>query len=581
MRQGKKNGVKQAHPTVPELVRWLTSHTRPVHKPLYVSTLFRIINLSLDIVIFALAAGGITAVVTRDISATSVLLILVGLALVKALCYYLEQLTGHYVAFKALELLRTLAFSQLWPKAPAIVSRARSGDVLTSLTRDVDRIEVVYAHTFAPVVSAVVVPPLFVIGTGIVWGWATAAIPALCVLLSLFAVPFIGLRSSMKATHQTLGLRRDLSHHLTDSVFGAEEVVGYGRISERLNDMEKIEDTVSASAARARRGNGMRRAGNLLLTVLCVIGVAYVAMASGHSVVVVATLVGGSLRLFEGARGVEDAAGYLDYSLAAARRLWDICHEPAAVEEGSKVLELAGPPSISLRNITYTYPQAHEPALNDVSIEVPSGGHVVLVGPSGSGKSTTVNMLLRYDNPHSGHVLINGEPVDNFTFDSLRSNVVVVSQRNQLLNTTIRENVLLGAPHSTDKDIWNALELACVAQDVKEMPDGLETWVGQAGSQLSGGQAQRLCLARALMMKPRVLVLDEFTAQLNSELEKTIRANIETLGVTIIEVTHRLDLVTSADSIVLMDRGRVVACGSPSHIEKTDGSLKEFFTRNV
>ena len=221
------------------------------------------------------------------------------------------------------------------------------------------------------------------------------------------------------------------------------------------------------------------------------------------------------------------------------------------------------------------------PALKDVTISVKSGGHVVLAGPSGSGKSTVMTMVLRYDNPDSGRVLIDGIDVSTFTLDSLRHSVVAVSQKNQLLNTTIRDNVALGAPNASDEQVWRALECACVADEVRAMPQGLHTRVAQGGSALSGGQVQRLSLARALVMNPKILILDEATAQLNSELEARIRHNLDTLDMTIIEVTHRLDLIDGADQIVLLDRGRIVGVGSPSTIRSEGSSLEEFFTRNV
>lgn len=150
-------------PSTRQVVRWLTNITRPVHPPLYFSTLMRVVHLLADIGLFSMAAGGMVAVVTAGWSAWAWLGWVVGLAAVQALAYYLEQFSGHYVAFKALEILRTYAFSQLWPKAPAVVSHSRTGDVLATLTRDVDRIEVVYAHTFAPVVAAIVAPLVAVV----------------------------------------------------------------------------------------------------------------------------------------------------------------------------------------------------------------------------------------------------------------------------------------------------------------------------------------------------------------------------------------------------------------------------------
>lgn len=165
------------------------------------------------------------------------------MAAIKALAYYLEQFLGHFVAFKALELLRGYAFSKLWPQAPMITTRTRSGDLLASLTRDVDRIEVVYAHTFAPVISAIVVPPIIFLAIGMNIGWLVVLPPAVCYLLAMTLVPWLGARDSFEATTTQLAHRADLVSHVTDSVFGAEEVVGYGLEHERLNGWKNLEQS--------------------------------------------------------------------------------------------------------------------------------------------------------------------------------------------------------------------------------------------------------------------------------------------------------------------------------------------------
>lgn len=571
-----------SEPSLRELSKWLTSATHPVHGFLYVSTFFRILSLSLDILLFGLAAGGVALIALGGGEAGNLLVWLILIAVLKAICYYGEQLTGHYVAFKALELLRTKAFAQLWPKAPAIVNQSRSGDVLASLTRDVDRIEVVYAHTFAPLVSAIVVPPAFLLGAGVLVGWSVVIIPAICVMLGLFIVPFIGLRRSMLATRRTLRLRRELTHHVTDSIFGTEEVVGYGRVDERLAEMDRIGSRIAESACVARAGNAIRRASNTVLSLAAVIGAVYGARQASLSIPLTAALAAGTLRLFEGPRGIEDAAGYLDHSLAAARRLWNISTSPEIVQDGQEVYAPSCPPSIEFAGVSYAYPTGAF-SLKDVSFTVAAGEHIAIVGPSGSGKSTAVSMLLRYDNPTAGQILVDDMPIQRYTVDSLRHAIVLVSQRCQLLNASIRENVNLGVPEAGEEEIWEVLETVCLADEVRSMPKSLDTSVGQSGSRLSGGQAQRLCLARALLMRPRVLVLDEFAANLNRRLEDSIRRNLakKIPGVTVIEITHRLESARAADRVLLMDRGMLVASGSPVGIEESDGMLADFFHRNV
>lgn len=569
-------------PSLPQLVRWLLGITRPVHPPLLASLACRIGNLTLDLALFATAAGGVVHLATGSGGGggAGIFVALVVLAMAKAAFFYAEQFSGHYVAFKALELLRTYVFAKLWPKAPAIVTHSRSGDVLASLTRDVDRIEVVYAHTFAPVVSAYVVGPVAILVGGLWLGWAPVSVAAGCLAVSLLVVPYLGTRTAFRSTAATLAHRRELAHHVSDSVFGLDDVLGYGLEAERLERMDAHGATIAGSARRARDRAAVRRGANVLLSVVAVLSVVWLGSET-LSLVALAAAAAATLRTFEGPRGIEDATGYLDHSLAAARRLWEISNAPERVGDGPDRLVLDAAPAVRFEGVGYAYPgmggQVLDDAVSDVSLDVPAGGHAILVGRSGSGKSTLVQLLLRYDDPHTGEVTIAGQPVGRYTLDSLRRAVVAVSQRNQLLDTTVAVNLRLGAPAASEAQLWRALQVAGLADDVRAMPAGLDTPVGRGGSALSGGQAQRLCLARALLMDPKVLVLDEFTANLDVELEEAIRASLAQWNpdLTIIEVTHRLRATAGADVVAVLDRGRLVLVGSPSEV--TEQAIEQRF----
>ena len=548
-------------PSTWQVVRWLTGITRPVHPPLYFSALMRVVHLLADIGLFAMAAGGMVAVVTAGWSAWAWLGWVVGLAAVQALAYYLEQFSGHYVAFKALEILRTYAFSQLWPKAPAVVSHSRTGDVLASLTRDVDRIEVVYAHTFAPVVAAIVAPLVAVVTGGVLYGWFVVAVPAVIVAVLIAALLVIGTRASLCATHEMLGVRRELAAHITDSVFGAAEIVGYGRQCDRAMQMARLDADIAAGSAKARRYTAMRRAFCVAATMGIVASVSIVGVGAGASVVGVCVLVAAGLRIVEGPRGIEDAVGYLDHSLAAARRLWCLSHAPVEVVDGSEELCLDHAPRLEWRGVTFCYRDVDGsplPAvLRDVTLSVPAGGRVVVAGASGSGKTTLVNLLLRHHDPDAGQVLVDGEPVSLFTLDSLRRSVAVVSQRVELLNASVADNLRLVAPDAGDGELWRVLGEVDLADEVRGMEAGLRTIVGSGGTRLSGGQAQRLTVARAILQQPRVLILDEFTASLDPGLAAEIRVNLARClpEVTVVEISHECDRVGET---VVMDRGRIV-----------------------
>ena len=549
-------------PSTYGLIRWLTSITRPVHPPLLVSSVLRCVNLGLELVLFGLV-GLLVASFASGHPVGGLLLWIVMVALAKALAHYAEQFTGHYVAFKALELLRGHAFASLWPKAPAVVLRNRSGDLLPTLTRDVDRIEVVYAHTFAPLVSAFVVPIAALATVGSLIGWDLVTIPAVCVALALLAVPFVGLRRSLHSTAEGLRLRGQLTAHATDSVYGIDEVLSYGHQRSRIEELDTLGSQVRDAAMPPLVFKGLRRGANLALTLISTTSNVWRGIFGHTDLRVVAALDTASLRLFEGPRGVQDAVGYLDHSLSAARRLWGLCHAPEAVSDGPQELHLEAPPSIEWRDADYHYPGAMPGnlALSGISVTANAGRWTVFVGASGSGKSTAAQLLLRYDEVTGGDILINGISVRDYTLDSLRRAIVLVPQRGQVLDATIAENLRLGAPDATDEDLWHALAIAELDDEVRAMPEELATRTGRDGRELSGGQLQRLCLARALLVKPWVLVLDEFTANLNIDLEARIRANLEHAlpGLTVIEITHRLEHLDSADRVFEFDRGKVTS----------------------
>lgn len=421
------------------------------------------------------------------------------------------------------------------------------------------------------------------------------AVAAICLAISLLIVPYVGTRAAMNGTKRVLARRRGLTHQVSDTIHGLDEVLGYGRGPERLAQMDAVGVEVARLSTTPRDLTGIRRGANIILSLVAAGSV----VALGWGVLaptVIAGLAAAAFRAFEGPRGIEDATGFLDHSLAAARRLWEISHAPEQVHDGPQEYVATDAPQVRFDAVSYTYPGPWDAApdtpdvaagaaatagaaVENVTLDIPAGGHTILVGRSGSGKSTLVQLLQRYDDPTSGQVTIDDRPVGVFTLDSLRRSVVSVSQKNQLLQGTIAENLRLGTPEASEEQLWQALETAGLAAEIREMPDGLATSVGKSSTALSGGQVQRLCLARALLMEPRVLILDEFTANLNVDLEAKIRQALrEALpGATIIEVTHRLRATENADLIAVLDRGRLIAAGTPGEVsqERIEGLFRE------
>jgi ATP-binding cassette subfamily B protein len=227
-----------------------------------------------------------------------------------------------------------------------------------------------------------------------------------------------------------------------------------------------------------------------------------------------------------------------------------------------------GPPlrpvvsGIELDDVSFGYEEGH-PVLDDVSFRIPAGSRFAIVGPSGSGKSTIVRLLLRFDEPDSGLLLIDGEDSRRFNRASCRQQFAVVPQEDVLFNLSVSENIRLGRLEASDEEVADAASAAELDRVAEELPNGLDTRVGERGAQLSGGQRQRVALARALIRRPSVLILDEATSALDSQTEAAIHATIDRLdrSVTVVMVTHRLTSARDADWIVVLDHGRVAEQG--------------------
>jgi subfamily B ATP-binding cassette protein MsbA len=211
--------------------------------------------------------------------------------------------------------------------------------------------------------------------------------------------------------------------------------------------------------------------------------------------------------------------------------------------------------------------------LEDVSLAAEPGKVVALVGPSGSGKTTIVHLIPRFYDPTEGRVLIDGHDVRNLNLQFLRRNIGMVLQENFLFSGTIRDNIRYGRPDATDEEVVRAAVAANCHDFIMELPDGYETIVGERGTRLSGGQRQRIAIARALLRDPRILILDEATAELDSESEALIQEALERLmrDRTTFIIAHRLSTVMNADQILVLDQGRIVERGTHAELATAGG----------
>ncbi|MGB1314149.1 MAG: ABC transporter ATP-binding protein, partial [Bizionia paragorgiae] len=275
------------------------------------------------------------------------------------------------------------------------------------------------------------------------------------------------------------------------------------------------------------------------------------------------------------AKAISKASYRVKNGIAAADRVFEILHEKDSMEDipNAKILD-GFTNELSINNISFKYD--NDLVLNDFSITVPKGKTVALVGQSGSGKSTIANLVTRFYDINEGSILIDGNDIKNVTKKSLRSLMGLVTQDSILFNDTIKNNILIGKPNATDDQIIDALKIANAWEFVKDLPQGMETNVGDAGNNFSGGQKQRISIARAVLKNPPIMILDEATSALDTESERLVQVALENMmkNRTSIVIAHRLSTIQSADQIIVMQKGRIVEQGTHVELINKDGMYK-------
>ena len=265
--------------------------------------------------------------------------------------------------------------------------------------------------------------------------------------------------------------------------------------------------------------------------------------------------------------------GSIQRAVAAAERVFDVLDTLPEIQDAPGAIELPSVQGrVTFENVTFEY-RAGEPALRNMSIDIPPGQVLAIVGPSGAGKSTIANLLPRFYDPQEGRILIDNVDIKNVTVRSLREQIAMVPQDTILFSASIFENILYGRLDATREEVMEASRAANAHDFILQLPDGYDTQIGERGCQLSGGQRQRISIARAILKDPRILILDEATSALDAESERLVQEALDKLmvGRTTLVIAHRLSTIQRADSILVLDKGRMIECGCHADLLESGG----------
>ncbi|OKP79437.1 hypothetical protein A3844_28295 [Paenibacillus helianthi] len=274
----------------------------------------------------------------------------------------------------------------------------------------------------------------------------------------------------------------------------------------------------------------------------------------------------------------------MQQSLGAAQRIFEVMDAPAEVEAlPEKQMQHPEFEQLNLSEVTFSYPGAGKLSLNQASLELPQGMQMAVVGPSGGGKSTLFKLLLGFYNPDEGEILINGQTVQGMSLEQLRSHFAYVPQESGLYTGSIRENIRNGRQDASEEEVIEALRQANAYDFVMELPEGVDSEIGEHGSRLSGGQRQRLSIARAMLKNAPILLLDEATAALDNESEKMVQQAIRKLmkDKTTIVIAHRLSTIQSADVILVMENGEIVERGNHEELLAAEGRYYDLYNSQL
>ncbi|PMG51305.1 heme ABC transporter ATP-binding protein/permease CydC [Vibrio splendidus] len=496
-----------------------------------------------------------------------------GLAMSRTAGRWGERVVSHNATFKLLTDLRIFFFKKLAPLIPGRISNFRDADLLNRLVADVDAMDHVYLRLVSPVTVGVL--GIFFLTLFLMWFDSSLGLilgSILLIMLLVWPVLFykLGKRNGGELTQN----KADLRVTTLDWIEGYSELTLFGAEERYRNAILETQRKLMANQFVNANLTGMASAALMLfngLTLVLMLWLAADGVGGNAPDPFIALMAFATMASFELLMPIAGAFQHLGQTLSSARRLNEVILSEPEVQFAEEKLDINKPLDITFSNVTFNYTDSERSVLNAVDLTIPATNKVAIVGQTGSGKSTLIQLLTRYWDPKKGYISIAGIELTQWNESQLRESISVVSQRVDILNGTLRDNLLIARPEATDDHLANILRDVGLEKLLEN--NALDSWLGDGGRQLSGGEKRRIGIARAILHDAPILLLDEPTEGLDKQTEHSIMTLFEKHfeGKTVIFITHRLIGLESMDSIVLIEQGEIVENGSHEKLLNEEG----------
>ena len=486
--------------------------------------------------------------------------------LIKGIFKIYQDYQMKYCSLKILEKIRSDLYKKIIKLPLEFFDQAQVGMLMSRMINDVENIR----RSFPQMISFVrrILTVMFLIGVA----YYQSFLLAICatVVLPLIAFPIYIINKKLrKFSHKRQSKIADMSSILQE-VFSSMNVIKSS--ASEAKEVKKFDNENRRLLKITLKRELINTITGPILEVCIGVGLALVVLFGGLQVIS-GKITPGDLfsfitalsLIFNPLTKIGDSNIIIQEALVGAERVFSILESPDIIEEEEGKDVLNEPfKELVFKNVNFSYANSKEPALKDINFSVKSGERIAIVGPSGAGKSTIVKLITRFYKPSDGEILINNRNISDFTLNSLRNYITIVTQNSTLFNVSIKDNITYGSEVFNDDDIRRVSKIAYAHEFIERLPNGYDTIVGERGSHLSEGQKQRIIIARALLKNPKLLILDEATSSLDTESEFIVRKAIENLLMnrTAIIIAHRLTTILNAHKIIVIDKGEIVDIGT-------------------